>query len=794
MAYAQDSKIYLTIQEKANNQPLEMVIVRAIDPDLIVRTNKDGVADISEMKTSKSIEIRLFGYQTIVSSFLELQRVGFQVEMTSSTLEMEPMVVSATNWSQSAKEVPSKITIISARDAALQNSQTAADLLGNSGEVFIQKSQQGGGSPMIRGFSTNRLLYSLDGVRMNTAIFRGGNIQNVISLDPFAIENTEVLFGSGSVIYGSDAIGAVMSFRTLTPKLSTMDETYVQGKALARFSSANNEKTTHFDANVGWKKWAILSSFSYSDFGDLRMGTHGPDEYLRRFYVQRIDSIDQVVENEDPLVQKPTGYTQSNFMQKVMFAPNKKWNIQYGFHYSETSAYSRYDRLIELSNGIPRSAVWNYGPQKWMMNLLTIEHRGQNKMYDYLSIRAGLQHFEESRIDRNFSGGNRFRLRTQKENVVAYSLNADFEKRVGRNRFFYGLEGVQNDVTSRGSAYHIVTGADIPVADRYPASTWSSYAAYFNYQRALNEKWNIQAGTRFSVFALSADFTRNLDFFPYDFTTSSLQNNALTGSLGAVYSPTKSWRISVNASTGFRSPNVDDMGKLFDLGANEIVVPNTKLEAEYAYNGELNISKIFGDFVKLDVTGFYTQLENALVRRAFQVNGQDSMLYDGNMSKIFAIQNAAFGNVYGFNLGLEIRLSKSFSLLSRYNIQKGVEEMDNGDIDPSRHAAPNYGLTRLTFRDKNLTMQLYAMYTAEVKHEDLNPEEQAKTSIYAIDADGNSYSPSWYTLNFKASYQMKNGLTVNAGMENITNQRYRPYSSGLVAAGRNLVFSVQANF
>ena len=73
---------------------------------------------------------------------------------------------------------------------------------------------------MIRGFSANRVLIVVDGVRMNNAIFRSGNLQNVISIDPNMIELTEVIMGPGSVIYGSDAIGGVMNFYTTTPKLS----------------------------------------------------------------------------------------------------------------------------------------------------------------------------------------------------------------------------------------------------------------------------------------------------------------------------------------------------------------------------------------------------------------------------------------------------------------------------------------------------------------------------------------------------------------------------------------------
>ena len=165
-----------------------------------------------------------------------------------------------TERQQSSSSVPSKIVAISSEEIALQNPQTAADLLGISGNVFIQKSQQGGGSPMIRGFATNRLVYTIDGVRMNTAIYRGGNLQNVISLDPFTIEHAEVLFGPGSVIYGSDAIGGVMSFQTLTPQFSLDDKPFFTGKVVTRTASANNEKTAHLDVNAGWKKWVFITS------------------------------------------------------------------------------------------------------------------------------------------------------------------------------------------------------------------------------------------------------------------------------------------------------------------------------------------------------------------------------------------------------------------------------------------------------------------------------------------------------------------------------------------------------
>lgn len=71
--------------------------------------------------------------------------------------ELKGTVVSATRWKQSSDNVPSRIASIQPEDIIFQNPQTAADMLGNTGEVYIQKSQQAGGSPMMRGFATNRL-------------------------------------------------------------------------------------------------------------------------------------------------------------------------------------------------------------------------------------------------------------------------------------------------------------------------------------------------------------------------------------------------------------------------------------------------------------------------------------------------------------------------------------------------------------------------------------------------------------------------------------------------------------
>lgn len=715
-----------------------------------------------------------------------------QIVTFKDTSEIEEVVISASKWNQVSGQVPLKVVSISPKENYLYQPQTAADLLGSSGKVFIQKSQQGGGSPMIRGFATNRLLYSVDGVRMNTAIFRSGNLQNVINLDPFALEKTEVLFGPGSVIYGSDAIGGVMSFQTLTPQLSNKNNLLVAGKVAARYSTANNERTGHFDVHLGWRKFAILTSFSTWDFDHLRQGSNGPNDYIKSIYTQRQDSVDVVITQNDPLLQIPSAYSQVNFMQKFRFKPNEHLDFQYGFHYSTTSAYGRYDRHNRYRNGTLRYAEWDYGPQVWRMHNFLVSSNKANLLYDKLAIRLALQQFEESRIERALNKDSRS---TQTEHVDAYSINLDLFKRIGfKQTIYYGLEFVVNEVASKGMLTDISSGAQQNGPSRYPQSNWKSLAAYLNDEIKLTEKFVLQAGIRFNQYLLKGDFTNNLSFYPFPFTTVNINNSALTGSLGGVYKASKSMLLRANLGTAFRSPNVDDVGKVFDSEPGAITIPNPNLAAEYAYNLDFGMVKVFNEVLKFDFSCFYTLLNNAMVRRPYTLNGKDSILYAGELSKVQAIQNAANATVYGLQLGIEIKLPAGFMVIGDFNFQKGEEELDDGSRSSMRHAAPFFGVTRLRYQFKKLSMEVYGFYQAERAFINLAQEEQAKGEIYAKDANGNNYSPQWYTLNFKGMVQLNESVGFTAGLENITDQRYRPYSSGISGAGRNFVLAVRASF
>lgn len=780
----------ITVKGKDTGLPLVQATISSQAMNAFTITDLNGQANLTDFHSAQDIIVRTIGYEEIKLSFEQLAEQAFLILLDPDNYLLDQIVVSATRWRTAERNIPAKVSLITAKEVALQNPQTTADLLANSGEVFIQKSQLGGGSPMIRGFSTNRLLYSVDGIRMNTAIFRSGNLQNVISLDPFAIERSEIYFGPGSVIYGSDAIGGVMSFQTLEAKLSESDGPTVDGNALSRFSSANKEQTFHFDVNVGWKKWAFIASFSHFDFDHLRMGTAGPDSYLRPFYVQRQDSSDVVIGNEDPLIQRPTAYNQINMMQKLRYKPSATWDLTYAFHYSATTDYARYDRHIRLRDGLPRNAEWRYGPQSWMMNNLTVEQETSGGIYDKMNLRFAHQVFEESRINRDFGALLRFH---REEEVEAFSANFDFLKRFGGgSQLLYGFEAVYNDVSSFGIDENIQTLDKKSGAARYPNSNWGSYAAYLTIQQRFSAKLLLEAGLRYNQYRINAEFDTR--FFDFPFSTAALNNDAVSGSIGLVIDPNPTWTISTSLATGFRAPNIDDIGKVFDSEPGAVVVPNPALKAEQVYSAELGLSKRIRDRFKFDLTAYYTVLDNALVRRNFTLNGESSILYQGEMSQVQALQNAAQALVLGLQIGVEWKLPGGFGFSTQLNIQEGEEELDDGSTSPSRHAPPTFGISHLTYKMDQLELDLSWVFNAEKSYDQLPIEERSKTYMYAEDELGRPFSPAWNTLNFRALFSFTEQFSASAGIENLLDIRYRPYSSGLVAPGRNLVLSFRAKF
>jgi len=752
-----------------------------------VLTNEKGVANLRIFTRGDTLT---FQHPSYKKQRLTLDEINLQkgiVKLEENLVKVSEIVVSASKWEQNKTEIPNKIEAIRAKEISFYNPQTTADLLSISDQVFIQKSQLGGGSPMIRGFAANRVLIIVDGVRMNNAIFRSGNLQNVIVLDPHLMDNSEIVFGPGSMIYGSDAIGGVMDFHSRKVKLSTSDHPYPKLNALTRFSSANFEKTGHLDFSYGTRKWGFLSSISFSDYDNLRMGTHGHPEYERPFYVSTFNGVDSIIRNPDPNRQIQSGYSQINMTQKFRFRPGDHFNLTYALHYSTTSDIPRYDRLYQIKNGKPKYGEWYYGPQKWIFHRLGAEITDTTRFFDRLSITLAYQDYNESRHNRKL---NEEWIKDRNECLDIFSINVDANKKFKgtEQEIFYGTELITNRVFSIGVSRNIISGELKPASSRYPdgGSFYGMAGLYGGYKNRVSDYLDLITGLRASFIHLDAKFA-DKTFYDFPFDEIRINHGALNGSAGLVYHPFTNLRLNMNLSTGFRAPNVDDVGKVFDSEPGRVIVPNEGLKPEYVANADLGLVWKAHDRFRLEITGFYSWLWNAMVRRPFLFNGQDSILYEGELSQVEALVNADRAWVYGVTSSLQWNIYDGLSLKSSLTATRGHDS----DGMPIRHAAPLFGATHIIYRASKIRLDLYSRYNGEKPYEQMPPSEIAKPYMYAVDESGRPYSPGWITLNFAGTYQIRPFIQLNTGVENILDIRYRPYSSGIAAPGRNIFLALR---
>ncbi len=776
----------INVLSETDLTPINNVTIYTPDFSISTLTNKNGNADISNFLGKEFIIFQHPSYQTVTLSYKLIKSNNYEVLLSERTIKLSEITISANKWKQESIEIPNKIISIQAKDISFNNPQTSADVLSNSHEIFIQKSQLGGGSPMIRGFAANRLLIEVDGIRMNNIIFRSGNLQNIILIDPNSLSGSEVILGPGTVIDGSDAIGGVMNFQTKSVTLSENDTANIKLNGFIRYSTANNEETSNFIFNYGRKKWGLLIVASHSSFGDLRTGANRSSKYpdwgKRPEYVQLIDGHDSIVENTNVNIQKFSGYSQNNFLQKLKWEITKNISLDYSLFYSNSSNIPRYDRLIQYKDDKLKYAQWEYGPQFWLLHNLNIKLNKSHKLYNQMLISLSYQDIEESRIDRKLNSENK-RIRIEK--VKAYSLNIDFEKELSENNtFFYGIEGILNFENSSAEKINIFTDETTICDTRYPdgGTKFQSGAAYLNYKLKLNNFLRFQTRIRYSRINLNSKFNTN----PYNFPFSDIRINtgALNGSFGFVYTPKQDIFLNLNLGSGFRAPNLDDIAKVFDSEPEHVVVPNENLKSEYAYNSDLTIEKIFNKSAKLNITFFYTYLDNAMVRRDFTLNGQDSIMYDGVLSKVEAVVNAGYATVYGASIAFSADIDKHFATKANISYSTGKDD----EQYPLRHIPPVFGNLTLIYKAERFKSEIYSNFNANKPWDKLPPSEQAKTHLYT--ADG---TPAWITLNVKASYQINKYIQANVGIENIFDTHYRPYSSGISAPGRNLIIAIRAN-
>ena len=784
-------------------EPLDEVGVCNVLQTKCTNTGYKGNTNISEFGINDTLVFTIASYKTQKLTVATILNEGRWVimEPTSNMLSGVQIIAPLRNENVNRGKSTNQTEIISAEELEELSAQTTADVLQNADGIQVQKSQMGGGSPIIRGFEANRVLLVIDGVRLNNAIYRGGHLHNSVTVDNNILSQVEILYGPGSAVYGSDAIGGVVHFHTKDPKLSKGDSIITSGSGMLRYNSSNQEKSGHFDIAIGGKRFGSITSVSVNDFGDLMSGSkrlHGYDDFGKfNFYSKRIEGKDSVVINKNPNLQIGTAYKQIDLLQKLIYRHSEKITFKLNTQYSNSTDVPRFDRLNNIEEDrMLEYSEWYYGPQERMFATLKTELSASNFFFSKASFIASAQNINENRVKRKFGSNSRS---SNSENVKVYGFNVDLARIIdSASQLFYGVELTHNDVISTAFTEDITTGELGDESTRYPdgSSAMSTGAFYLSYARTF-KKLITKIGGRFNYNSLQARFVDD-SFVALPFESINTTNQALSGNLGLVYLPTKNFKSNFNISTGFRSPNIDDFGKIFKK-EDFVVIPNNNIAPEYAYSAELGFSKTFQreyhsngtniykvNFLTIGATGFCTVLDNAIIREDYELNGLDSLIYEGENRKIQTNINAEQAIIYGGSGRVKIIFTKNIHLSSSINYTRGYLTSSE---DPFAHIPPLFGKTGLLLEKENWDLEVFSHYNGWKRKADFaagtsdNPQEAT--------VDG---SPSWYTINFRASLSLNDSFTLQFGINNLMDQHYKMFASGISAPGRNIMLSGRVFF
>lgn len=761
-------------------------------------TDTNGIAKLIAFPPNAELFFTHMGYDMyrIQKANLKSNQV---IWLTPNMEQLSEIVLSISRSTEKKRRLAQQIGIIGKQQIEQQHPENTTALLREVPGVRVQQSQGGGGSPVLRGFEANRVLLVVDGVRMNNAIYRSGHLHNSISIDPLSLSRAEVVFGPSSVGYGSDALGGVIHFYTKTPLINQEQKLRLAGSSSYTFRQNTSKQTALFEYSA--PKWAMLQQLSYATFGDVVMGSrrpHGYDNWGKVFaFSQNTDTRYEALPtiNDHPNVQRNSGYRQLDLLQKWVYHTTNGIKFTLNLQGSQSGNISRFDKLSETKDNNLRFARWEYGPQKRVLISPQMSFMGNRSWLHSGNIIAAVQLLEESRIQRKLVSLDR---ETQIERLAVLSLNADFKAKPSDGKdWSYGLEFTHNKVNSTAFAQElIVHGEKIsgvllrrPIPTRYPSggSTYATFAAYLDYRHDFSPKSTLSLGARHTITELDAVWTEQA-LIDARLAQVYQKHQSSNVTLGYTYQPNSTWKVKALFSTGFRAPNIDDLGKTReDKGV--LNVPNFELRPEYIYSADVGIRKQWKGESFIEVNGYYAFVNDYIARGPYMVKHDlstadfSTIMHSNEEVKTTANINVGTARIGGFSAQTKWKIMARIDYQSSLTYTRGFGNSKSGNL-PS--ISPLFVTQKISWNLPKGDVSLQWHHAQAKSPEDYSSWGEDGLEETPILQDGTyAGSPAWHRWDMQFSYPISNGLQLSGGIFNLWDTHYREFASGISAPGRS---------
>ncbi len=267
-------------------------------------------------------------------------------------------------------------------------------------------------------------------------------------------------------------------------------------------------------------------------------------------------------------------------------------------------------------------------------------------------------------------------------------------------------------------------------------------------------------------------------------------NKSVSATAGYVYKPTGNWQINTLVSSGFRSPNIDDIGKI-RYKSGQVTVPNIYLKPEYVYNSELGLIRYFNNKKFLvSANAYYTLLHHYIARGAYEINGQNTLLYDGETATTMANINNKNAYITGGTLSFQGTIFNHFKTNGSVTYTKG-KSYDKKL--PLSSIPPLFGNLEVSYSHNKFQTGLNYRFNAAKKLSEYNLEEGIDNIEQTpFMAETNNYygTPKWSTLNLNTNYQFTDSFSLSFKVDNIFDVHYKEFASSISSPGRNYVGSL----
>ncbi len=679
-----------------------------------------------------------------------------QMPISDQARLLPEVLVTATRSELGVFEAPYMADVVGQQQWDRRAYRTTPQALRDVPGVMVQETAVGHGSPYIRGFTSFRNLFLIDGIRLNNSVFRPGPNQYWNTVDPEMIDRLEVVKGPSSVLYGSDAIGGTVNALTTDPYAYDRPNG-VAGRGYYRFATAEESHTVRGEVSAAYNgELGFVGGGTYRNFGDLEGG-------------------------EDTGEQPGTGYSEWHFNSKFEYFIQDNVRIVAAHQITRQNNVPRTERTIDavsfagtsVGNELRREL-----DQERQLAYVQLHAEQLDGFIQELHASVSWQRQAEIRdrirqmpVRQDFTGFD--------VNTLGLFVTARSQTPIGD--LVYGLDYYRDWVQSRSSSNSIQG----PVADD---STYDLLGVFVQNTIHVTDSLDVILGGRFTYAAANVGRFRDevddgmggtMDVVgSFEDSWTNFSGNAR---FVWFVDEARHWNVFGGASQGFRAPNLSDLTRDSDFSGG-VEQPAPDLDAERYLMLEIGGKAQYDNFTG-QASFFHYLIEDQVLR----VPG-------GLATENFVKINADNGFMQGIELGAAWRFLPELTLFGNFSYIDGeIQSIDpatgtNFDDFPSR-LPPTMGQIGLRYESNNLPIWAEGLVRMAADADRLSLRDQGDTR--RIPPGG---TPGYVVGSIRAGFTVQERIDVTLGIENISDEDYRVHGSGHNMPGRNLVIAVEARF